>query len=619
MGIERSAVLFAALCVCLVGCASADGGGEGAVDAATAGSDVTQRSSWDTSGAQEPDASPSPADDAAGTSDGMGNTSDTGGAATTCDGATAGVACDDGDCCTLDDQCQACDPSTDPECSGEGLTCQGTTACVDDDANDCALSACNCSEEGAPLCVQEDAPNGAACDFDTNDCTLGDTCLGGECIKSQPLPLDDGNPCTEDSCVKGELIHTALLEGQCDDGNECTTGDVCVTGTCTGGDQVACVVGPCMADATCVAGEGCVESPLPVGAFCGMDNACVVSAACNEDYECEVVENVNCDDGNACTADSCDPVSGCAHDEAASDGSVCELDSEAGCVAGGLCTAGMCVAESVTDCADDDGCCADGCDANTDSDCSASCGNGVTEGSEQCDGDCPTECVSADACQNGVLVGSADACSAQCSYNTVTQCVPGDGCCPPGCVNAIDHDCEALCGNGVIDAGELCDGLCPTDCQGQSTCGASMLVGSAADCDAECIPTAVTGCIDGDGCCPSGCAGADDDCVVDQPCEIDIDVQCVAHPTWAAIYKISVAASPGIMNVYLNTTAVDEPPLTSLLEGGWCWNTTGDSWRTLQQPKGCLDVIYDTITEESDCSNNGPVSSCVAQVCYECP
>lgn len=615
MSIERSAVLLAAILLCLNGCASADGVGEGEVDAVTEAADGAQGPDWNTVGAQGADTGVAGEDDAETVSDTGTSGADV---ASSCDGEAVGTACDDGDCCTLGDQCQECDPAVDAGCSSAAMACVGSAACVDENVDDCALSACNCSDEGEPLCVAEDAPNGAACDFDTNDCTIGDTCLGGECIKSQPLPLDDGNPCTEDSCVKGELVHTALLEGQCDDGNECTTGDTCITGTCTGGDPVTCVVGPCMADATCVPGEGCVESPLPVGAFCGSDNACVVSAACNDESECEVVETINCDDGNACTADSCDPASGCSHDEEALEGSSCELDSDAGCVAGGVCASGVCVAETVVSCVDGDDCCAEGCDANTDSDCSASCGNGVVEGSEQCDGDCPTDCSSADACQAGVLVGSADACSAQCSFSTITQCVHGDGCCPPGCVNANDHDCEALCGNGVLDEGELCDGLCPTSCQGEGTCTDYSLVGSAVDCDAQCVPSTVTSCVSGDGCCPSGCAGVDSDCVAEQPCGIDIEIQCVSDPTWPALYRVTVAASAGVMNVYYNETPVAEPPPTSLIEGGWCWNTTGETWRTLQAPSGCLDVIYDTVTEQANCSNDGPISSCTSQVCYSC-
>jgi len=172
--------------------------------------------------------------------------------------------------------------------------------------------------------------------------------------------------------------------------------------------------------------------------------------------------------------------------------------------------------------------------------------------------------------------------------------------------------------DGVLDEGELCDGLCPTSCQGEGTCTDYSLVGSAADCDAQCVPSTVTSCVSGDGCCPSGCAGVDSDCVAEQPCGIDIEIQCVADPTWPALYRVTVAASAGVMNVYYNETPVAEPPPTSLIEGGWCWNTTGETWRTLQAPSGCLDVIYDTVTEQANCSNNGPISSCTSQVCYSC-
>jgi hypothetical protein len=63
-----------------------------------------------------------------------------------------------------------------------------------------------------------------------------------------------------------------------------------------------------------------------------------------------------CDDGNVCTADSCDPGSGCVNDGPARDGFACN-DGDA-CTQGDVCTNGQCAG---TDGADSDG---DGyCDA----------------------------------------------------------------------------------------------------------------------------------------------------------------------------------------------------------------------------------------------------------------
>jgi len=592
------------LCLAMAACSGTDGPAEDGEAGGGASSDAPDDPATDATGQADTDG---PSDDAG-----------DGPAPGACPAAAVGEGCDDGDCCTQGDSCQACDATDDPACSSEGMKCVGNPACFDEDENVCTLTQCSCDPDGAPVCADEDTPNGAPCDFDPNDCTLGDECLAGECIKSQPLPLDDGNPCTDDTCVKGDLVHTSLLEGQCDDGNECTTGDTCVTGTCTGGDTVACVVSPCMADAECVPGEGCVESPLPTGAFCGTDNACVVSAACDAEQSCEVVAYTNCDDGNLCTADSCDPATGCANEAPALEGDACTLDTEATCVADGVCTSGDCVAVPILSCVDGDECCAEGCDATSDSDCSASCGNGILEGTEQCDGDCPTSCEGADGCQYGVLVGSADACSAQCSFIQITQLIQGDGCCPAGASNLDDSDCEPLCGNGVIDEGELCDGLCPTSCQGDGACGTPELVGSSDGCDAECIDP-ITSCVNGDGCCADGCTVAtDDDCAPVQPCHIYIEIECVDDPVWPVRYKVSVNATVGVMNYYWSPTSVETPDAATLVQGGFCWNSTGEDFLAFGEPVGCFNVVYDTITENSDCSNNGPASSCQLELCYDC-
>jgi hypothetical protein len=204
------------------------------------------------------------------------------------------------------------------------------------------MTTCQCDEDDEPTCETDNASDGAECDFDTNDCTTGDSCLAGECIKAPPLPLDDENPCTEDQCVKGEIVHTALLTGQCDDGNECTTGDACVMGNCTGGEPSACVVGTCISDAECVQGVGCVETAMPVGAACDDGSLCTAQAACTESQTCEATTYKNCGDGNPCTADSCEPADGsCVHDASPLlEGLACAPETNH-CEAEGACVSGI--------------------------------------------------------------------------------------------------------------------------------------------------------------------------------------------------------------------------------------------------------------------------------------
>jgi hypothetical protein len=74
-----------------------------------------------------------------------------------------------------------------------------------------------------------------------DDCTTGKTCLVGEvcsidldCKGGNPLPCDDNNPCTTDSCKQGNGCVHVLNKDACDDGESCTEGDVCTGGFCIG-------------------------------------------------------------------------------------------------------------------------------------------------------------------------------------------------------------------------------------------------------------------------------------------------------------------------------------------------------------------------------------------------
>jgi hypothetical protein len=72
----------------------------------------------------------------------------------------------------------------------------------------------------------------------------------------------------------------------CNDNNACTTGDVCGNGVCGG-------------------------QPLK----CSDNNVCNGVETCDPVAGCVAAQaGENCDDGDACTADTCDAVGGCSHD-----------------------------------------------------------------------------------------------------------------------------------------------------------------------------------------------------------------------------------------------------------------------------------------------------------------
>jgi hypothetical protein len=95
-------------------------------------------------------------------------------------------------------------------------------------------------------------------------------------VGCQPADCNDGNPCTNDSCVSGVCQHSNNTNA-CNDGNACTTNDVCSGGACVGGLPLNCDTGlfcsakvcdpllGCVFDHSCVSSNG---NPCPNPATC---------------------------------------------------------------------------------------------------------------------------------------------------------------------------------------------------------------------------------------------------------------------------------------------------------------------------------------------------------------
>ncbi len=99
------------------------------------------------------------------------------------------------------------------------------------------------------------------------------------------VPLcDDNNPCTDDTCdvVQG-CMHAPVAEGTfCDDGNLCVEAETCHAGACQGGDAVTCAVpGPCQqGTGTCSPATGCSYPAGPDGVACDDGNPCTSNDVC---------------------------------------------------------------------------------------------------------------------------------------------------------------------------------------------------------------------------------------------------------------------------------------------------------------------------------------------------
>lgn len=152
-----------------------------------------------------------------------------------------------------------------PGGKGCGVECKNAADC--DDADECTTDICGIDG----ICVHTAiSPCQAECTVD-QDCDDQDPCTQDVCGATQnctnspiagcgePECTTDGdcidtNPCTDDVCSDDFLCVFEPNTQPCDDGDECTEGEVCGLGQCSGGIPLAtpeCTVKPPTCDAIC--------------------------------------------------------------------------------------------------------------------------------------------------------------------------------------------------------------------------------------------------------------------------------------------------------------------------------------------------------------------------------
>ena len=157
---------------------------------------------------------------------------------------------------------------------------------------------------------------GVACD-DGDACTGLGTCdASSGCSGATAKTCNDGNSCTEDSCdsVLG-CQHDPLSGDFCDDGDACTLGDTCLSGACIGEGEGCDDGNPCTVD-VCTGESNCTHTPT-VGESCDDGDTCTIGINAMPRGSC-VGGPLNCDDGEECTDDTCDPSSGCTYTDSVS-------------------------------------------------------------------------------------------------------------------------------------------------------------------------------------------------------------------------------------------------------------------------------------------------------------
>ncbi len=372
----------------------------------------------------------------------------------------------------------------------------GPPPCLADD--DCPGGACAAPvcDTASGLCSTEPLADGAACD-DQNACSVGDSCQGGACIGSQSQVCADDNPCTDDLCKPATGCSFKNNFATCDDGDPCTTKDVCEAGVCLPGGAACDDSNPCTVDSCDAATGECTNTPSDA-APCTDGSPCTAGDHCSGGV-CVPGTFDGCDDGNQCTVDSCIDETTCQHLPLT--GTDCADDDL--CTSPDVCKAGVCQGGPTIDCNDDN--------------------------------PCSTElCVKAEGCRYTPITSGPcddkDKCTLAGTCGPTGECVSG---------GALDCDDKNSCTEDSCQPGVGCvfssiGGPCSDGdaCTEGDTCDEDVCVGTAVNCD------------DGDACTTDSCdttlgcqhadigAGCDDE----NPCtddSCDKGVGCVHKPNSA--------------------------------------------------------------------------------------
>ncbi len=420
-------------------------------------------------------------------------------------------------------ECDALIPAEEI-CNGLDDDCDGSVdEATCDDGNECTDDSC-LAEEGC----QNVALDQGECK-DDNPCTVADHCEAGACI-GDPVLCDDQNPCTEDLCTQQGGCDHPFVFGACDDDDPCTVGDQCGEGECAG-TLLAC---DCSEDSDCAA--------LEDGDVCNGTLICDVNAL---PMKCviDLATIITCPDPEGpdapCLAALCDPDTGACSLAPVNDGAPCD-DGDL-CSLGDSCDQGTCTAGVPVNCNDGNVCTDDSCAANIGcihEDNQSPCTDGdVCTVDDLCaDGDClpgnPLLCDDSNLCTDD----SCDA-AAGCLYvNNSASCEDGNACTQ-----------EDLCAGGSCTAGDdvICDDQNPCTaetCSPANGCVYQMLTTACDDGDActgpdLCQQGNCTGdlqncndsnlctddaCVPGQGCVfTNNVVGCDDDnaCTLDDACD----------------------------------------------------------------------------------------------------
>ena len=239
----------------------------------------------------------------------------------------------------------------------------------------------------------------------------------------------------------------------CGDGDVCNGAETCQAGTCTAGAVLTCDDGNACTTDSCHPATGCQHATVANGSPCSDGNACNGADTCQAGT-CTAGAALTCNDGNACTTDSCDPATGCQH-AAVANGSPCS-DGNA-CNGTETCQAGTCTAGTALDCDDGNACTIDTC--NPAAGCQHATASGTVCPGGTCEqGTCVTPTLHVGCfARCGILHGKRRRqCKASCRHACTRSCPARP--CVSGCSHGkAGKACRAACRATAITCASTCE------------------------------------------------------------------------------------------------------------------------------------------------------------------
>lgn len=362
---------------------------------------------------------------------------------------TDGTACNDGNACTLDDECN----------SG---SCIGTNHVTCTPLDQCHLvGTCDTS---TGTCSNPQQPTGTHCN-DYNVCTIGDhcstvgTCVGIAGHTCDTVPHD--TQCQTLSCdsLTSQCVVDNLSDGTyCNTGNAvgaCSAQDVCISGACT--DQYQSGTSCRAPQNDCDAEEYCsgMDDTCPPNVYQPDETACSTDLYCTYNWcisgICTQYDTRTCTDGgNSCVVPSCDENINSCVVTPISDGTSCTTGIDLfPCIAWEECVAGTCSPHYATPSV---GCDGDLCTFN----------NHCAGNANVCINGPPKDCSAyGDVCNTGLCDELTGSCYASpindgimCNADN-NPCTVNDTCVSGTCTAGHPRDCSYLdndCGFGYCNA-----------------------------------------------------------------------------------------------------------------------------------------------------------------------